>query len=165
MAREDAALLVDQHRVGPPELHHARRDLVDLRVRVRARVALVRAQAVDRPSSIRSASATSPMLCGASVTCEPHATAATGAPIDRMPDASRTPACSPLCSASAPLAMAADQGSMRSRRGARRQHHRDAGFRRSRACFLRRRGSGFVRRQPPYREVTAIATASQGRQS
>ena len=49
MAGEDAALLVDQHRVGPAELDHRRRDLIDLRVAVRARVALVRAQAVDRP--------------------------------------------------------------------------------------------------------------------
>ena len=49
VAGEDAALLVDQHRVGPPELHHARRDLVYLALTVRARVALVGAQAVDRP--------------------------------------------------------------------------------------------------------------------
>ena len=42
-------LLVDQDRVGPAELDHRRRDLIDLRLAVRARVALVRAQAVDRP--------------------------------------------------------------------------------------------------------------------
>ena len=46
---EDAALLVDQHRVGPAELDHGRRDLIDLRLAVRARIPLVRAQAVDRP--------------------------------------------------------------------------------------------------------------------
>ena len=49
VAGEDAAVLVDQDRVGPAELHHRRRDLIDLRLAVRARVALVRAQAVDRP--------------------------------------------------------------------------------------------------------------------
>jgi hypothetical protein len=46
---EDAALLVNQDRRGEPELDHTRRDLVHLRVRVRARVALVWAQALDRP--------------------------------------------------------------------------------------------------------------------
>ena len=49
VAGEDAALLVDQHRVGPAEFDHRGRDLIDLRVAVRARVTLVRAQAVDRP--------------------------------------------------------------------------------------------------------------------
>ena len=49
VAGEDAALLVDQDRVGPAELDHRGRDLIDLRLAVRARVALVRAQAVDRP--------------------------------------------------------------------------------------------------------------------
>ena len=43
------ALLVDQDRVGPAELDHRGRDLIDLRLAVRARVALVRAQPVDRP--------------------------------------------------------------------------------------------------------------------
>ena len=41
VSREDAALLVDEHRVRPAELHRARRDLIHLRVRMRARVALV----------------------------------------------------------------------------------------------------------------------------
>ena len=49
VAGEDAGVLVDQDRVGPAELDHRRRDLIDLRLAVRARVALVRAQAVDRP--------------------------------------------------------------------------------------------------------------------
>jgi hypothetical protein len=49
VASEDPGVLVDQDRVGPAELHHAHRDLIDLRFAVRARVALVRAQAVDRP--------------------------------------------------------------------------------------------------------------------
>jgi hypothetical protein len=41
--------LVDQDRIGPPELDHRGRDLIHLSVAVRARVALVRSQAVDRP--------------------------------------------------------------------------------------------------------------------
>ena len=49
MSGEDAALLVDQHRVGPAELDHRRRDLIDLRLAVRPWVALVGAQALDRP--------------------------------------------------------------------------------------------------------------------
>ena len=49
VAGEDASVLVDQDRVGPAELDHARRDLVHLRLAVRARIPLVRAQAVDRP--------------------------------------------------------------------------------------------------------------------
>jgi hypothetical protein len=49
VAGEDATLLVDQHRVGPPELDHRSRDLVDLPFAVGARVALVRAQVLDRP--------------------------------------------------------------------------------------------------------------------
>ncbi len=49
MAGQDAGVLVDQDRVGPTELDHAGRDLVDLRLAVRARVALVRAQPLDRP--------------------------------------------------------------------------------------------------------------------
>ena len=51
MPGDDPALAVDQHRVGPAELDHRGRDLVHLRVAVRARVALVRAQAVDRPAA------------------------------------------------------------------------------------------------------------------
>ena len=49
MARQDAALLVDQHRVRPAELDQGSCDLSHLRLAVRARVALVRAQLVDRP--------------------------------------------------------------------------------------------------------------------
>jgi hypothetical protein len=49
VASEDAGVLVDQDRVGPAEFDHRRRDLVDLRVAVRARVALIRAQALNRP--------------------------------------------------------------------------------------------------------------------
>ena len=49
MTSKDAALLVYQHRVRPPELNHRRRDLIHLRVRMRARVALVRAQPRGRP--------------------------------------------------------------------------------------------------------------------
>jgi len=49
VAGQDAALLVDQDRVGPAELDHRGCDLVHLLVAVRARVALVRTQLVDRP--------------------------------------------------------------------------------------------------------------------
>ena len=49
VASQDPGVLVDQDRVGPAELDHRGRDLIDLRLAVRARVALVRAQAVDRP--------------------------------------------------------------------------------------------------------------------
>ena len=49
VAGQDPGVLVDQDRVGPAELDHRGRDLIDLRLAVRARVALVRAQAVDRP--------------------------------------------------------------------------------------------------------------------
>jgi hypothetical protein len=49
VAGKDAGVLVDQDRVGPTKLDHRRRDLIDLRLAVRARVALVRPQAVDRP--------------------------------------------------------------------------------------------------------------------
>ena len=49
VAGQDAGVLVDQDRVGPAELDHRGRDLIDLPLAVRARVALVRAQAVDRP--------------------------------------------------------------------------------------------------------------------
>jgi hypothetical protein len=38
-----------QRRTITAELHHARRDLIDLRLAVRARVALICAQAFDRP--------------------------------------------------------------------------------------------------------------------
>jgi hypothetical protein len=43
VAGEDTCVLVDQDRVGPAELHHRRRDLIDLCLAVGARVALVRA--------------------------------------------------------------------------------------------------------------------------
>jgi hypothetical protein len=49
VAGEDTGVLIDQDRIGPPELDHRGRDLIDLRVRVRARVALVRAHPFDRP--------------------------------------------------------------------------------------------------------------------
>ena len=49
VAGQHAAVLVDQDRVGPAELDYGRRDLIDLRLAVRARVALVRAQVLDRP--------------------------------------------------------------------------------------------------------------------
>jgi hypothetical protein len=49
VAGEYPGVLVDQDRVSPAELRHRGRDLIDLRVRVCARVALVRVQLLDRP--------------------------------------------------------------------------------------------------------------------
>jgi hypothetical protein len=49
VAGEDAALLVHEHRVRPAEFDHRSRDLVHLRLAVRPRVPLVRAQALDWP--------------------------------------------------------------------------------------------------------------------
>jgi hypothetical protein len=49
VAGQNAALLIHQDQVGPPELDHRRRELVHLLLAVRARIPLVRAQAVDRP--------------------------------------------------------------------------------------------------------------------
>jgi hypothetical protein len=49
VAGQDTGLLINQDRVGPAELDHRGRDLIHLRLAVRARVALVRTQAVDWP--------------------------------------------------------------------------------------------------------------------
>jgi hypothetical protein len=49
VARQDATLLVNQDRCRPAELGNRCGDLIDLRLAVRARVALVRAQLLDRP--------------------------------------------------------------------------------------------------------------------
>jgi hypothetical protein len=84
---EDAALLVNQHRVRPPEFHHARRDLIDLRLAVRARIALVRAQPVDwpklypvgerhQPGALRCVGQVRTSSC--ELGCEPGATAVAG---------------------------------------------------------------------------------------
>jgi hypothetical protein len=64
------ALLVDQHRIRPPELDHTRRDLIDLpSLWVRGLRSYGRKRSIGH-SSIRPASATSPASFGASVNCD-----------------------------------------------------------------------------------------------
>ena len=103
VAGEDAALLVDQDRVGPAELDHAR-PRSGRPARRCACAGCARTGAGGRSATARSGRRARPARCSAvrRSTCEPHgATGATGAPsLTACPTRSRTPACSPPCSAS-----------------------------------------------------------------